>query len=555
MSQSLNTAPAIGIAYSMWLRARWSALGIALYLSCLAIAAQLFPGIREPVLLAALLLTTAITHLLQVFTLGPADLGVRGSGYPRHMFVFPLARRSLVGWPMLAGAITHGMLWILVATLVFKPAGFATPVFWPAALFAAATVWVQAISWTPFATPYARVPALAISITPLFCLGLWAGLYLERSTVSFVVVAMSIAWGVLAYVVGVRGLARARRGDDGNLSIVVRAFYAVFATPIRLNRRRTRQPFRSPAAAQLWHEWRRNACFLPAMLGMIGIPMLALNCQTIFNDQSRQTLLFGSVSVSTPAMTLLLWVGITLMLSATIGGSMGKFDLWGKEIMPSFFAVRPITNAKLINLKLVAAAMSAIASAAILLLMFGIWAAVETSPLNPRESVVRAMMGELTWRNTALACTAVLALIVIIWRGIAIGMLPSLTGRKWINVVIGVLITGAMTLAVIAGSWIYRNPVTRSDYLTALPWLLGVLVGAKACTAAATARVLTKNRLMDSQALACLLASWAASVATILAEIWYFGPLSWPVAGGVILLVPFSRLAIAPAALHWNRHR
>jgi hypothetical protein len=41
----------------------------------------------------------------------------------------------------------------------------------------------------------------------------------------------------------------------------------------------------------------------------------------------------------------------------------------------------------------------------------------------------------------------------------------------------------------------------------------------------------------------------------IFAGIWYFGPLSWPVAGGVILLVPFSRLAIAPAALHWNRHR
>ena len=81
----------------MWLRARWSALVMAIYLLVLAIIAQFYPGIREPVLLAAMLLTTALTHLIQVFTLGPADLGVRASGYPKHMFVLPLATRSLVG--------------------------------------------------------------------------------------------------------------------------------------------------------------------------------------------------------------------------------------------------------------------------------------------------------------------------------------------------------------------------------------------------------------------------------------------------------------------------
>jgi hypothetical protein len=555
MSRAFITAPALGIAHSMWLRARWAAAGIAIYLFCLTIAAQLFPGSREPMLLAALLLTAAIAHLLQVFTLGPSDLGIRASGYPKHMFVLPLATRSLVGWPMLLGGATHAALWILVATLVFIPAGFAAPRLWPAALVAAGTAWVQAIGWTPFPTPYLRVPALALAMTPLVCFGACAGLFLERSAVSSVVIAGSIFWGMLAYVFGVRGLSRARRGDEGNLNFVTDRIRAAVAGLFGAAELPARGPFRSPAAAQLWHEWRRNASFLPAMIGMIGVPMLALNCKVALDAHSDRTLIFGSVSISTPLMSFLMWAGLLLMLAGTIGASVGKFDLWGKEAMPSFFAIRPMTTSQFIGIKLAAVAFSALASVAILIVMLGIWAAVEVSPLNPRESLVRSAVGELTWQKAAMAGIGVLGLAAITWRGIAISLWPSLTGRKWISMVIAVFFTGAMTVAIIAGSWIYRHPEVRSDGLTALPWLLGVLVGAKACTAAGTAYVLTKRRLMELQTLAFLLACWVASVGVILAGIWYFELISWPAAAGAILLIPFSRLAIAPAALHWNRHR
>ena len=73
---------ALGIAYSLWLRMKWSLAGIVAYLATLAVAAQVFPGAGEPVMLAALLVTAAIAHLLQVFTLGPADIAVRASGFP-----------------------------------------------------------------------------------------------------------------------------------------------------------------------------------------------------------------------------------------------------------------------------------------------------------------------------------------------------------------------------------------------------------------------------------------------------------------------------------------
>jgi hypothetical protein len=177
------------------------------------------------------------------------------------------------------------------------------------------------------------------------------------------------------------------------------------------------------------------------------------------------------------------------------------------------------------------------------------------SPLNPRESLVRATVGELTWRKAAMAGIAVVGLCVFTWRGIAIGMWPSLTGRKWISIAMGVFITGAMTLAIIAGSWIYQNPGVQSDGLSALPWLLGALVGLKAGAAGRTITFMQNSRLMSLRTIALCMAGWLVSVLAVLAVIRSFSPLSWPVVAGATLLVPFTRLLIASAALHWNRHR
>ena len=265
--------------------------------------------------------------------------------------------------------------------------------------------------------------------------------------------------------------------------------------------------------------------------------------------------MFGSVSVSTPVMSLLMSVGLLLMLAATIGEGVGKFDIWGKEAIPSFFAVRPMTSAQFVRFKLVAAAFSTMASVTILLVLLAIWVAVEISPLNPRESAVRAAVGQVTWRKAAIAGVAVCGLCALTWRGIAIGIWPSLTGRKWITVAIGVVITGVMTLAIIAGSWIYRNPQIKSDCLSAVPWLLGVLVGAKVGAAGWAVRFLHSQRLMPPRAIALFVAGWVATVLSVLAGMWYFSLLSWLVVAGTTLFVPFTRLVIAPAALHWNRHR
>jgi hypothetical protein len=247
------------------------------YVFFLALAVQLFSNFAPFVMFASLVPTAAMGHWLTVLTLGPADLGVRGSGFPRDMLVLPLSTRSLIGWPMLYDSALNAILWLLFATAIFIPAGIPVPTLWPAAIFASATSWLQAVGWAPFPSPFARVPALVVSLTPLIVLGSWAGLYPASNIVSALVVACSLIWTWVAYLFGAYGLARARRGNDGAWSLS-RSRLSTISSRLSATARSARPPFRSAFAAQLWHECRRNAIFLPVMLGMISLPMLPMLC-------------------------------------------------------------------------------------------------------------------------------------------------------------------------------------------------------------------------------------------------------------------------------------
>jgi hypothetical protein len=545
--------PAATIAYSLWLRLRWAAAGISLYLVGLAIAAQLFPNSGEPVVLAALLLTAAFAHMLHVFTLGPADLGVKGSGFPTCMLTLPLSTRALAGWPMLCGASAHAILWVIVVYAVLIPAGFSPPVFWPAAMIGAGTVWAQAISWSPFPTPFARVPVLAVAMTPLVLLGIWAGRFLESPDVSVAAAVGAVVWAGCGYWFGVRGLSRARCGNvsdwHGFLAKVVAARLPRYFGSVRL------RSFRSATGSQLWHECRRNAVFLPAMIGFMGLPLLAMNCLGVLNGNAHNTLLFGSVSVTPAQMTLGIWLIVPLMAAATFGTSMGKLDLFGKDVMPSFFAIRPMTTTRFVALKLVATAITVIAAWAVIFALLTVWALVEASPLNARESLVRTAIQNLTLRQFALAVAVVIGLLFVTWRGIVNGMWPSLAGRKWVSSSIAVASLLGLTAAVVVGSWVYRHPEIQPRLEAGLPWVLGGLLATKFAVAAWALNDIGTLGLIERRSIIGLLVVWLVIAGGIVACIGGLVPISWQLAACVALFLPLARIAAAPAALHRNRHR
>ena len=203
--------PAAGIGYSIWLRLRWVLSGILIYIAVVAATVQLLlpSGMMIVGAVGAIVLAASVAHLLTAFTLGPADLGIRGSGYPKNMMVLPVRTQLLVCWPVIYGASTIAILWVLIALFILRPAGLMVPVVWPAALGAASTAWLQAIGWSPFPSPFARVPALAIALTPLVALGLWQGVLEKSDGVSLSIVLASLVWIAAAYYFGVAGLSRA----------------------------------------------------------------------------------------------------------------------------------------------------------------------------------------------------------------------------------------------------------------------------------------------------------------------------------------------------------
>jgi hypothetical protein len=537
----------------LWLRLRWGLAATTLYLIALAVAVQLVPNPGEPVVLAVLLLLASVTHMLQVFTLGPADLGAMRSGYPANMFVLPMPTRALVGWPMLYGAAVHVSLWLLVVWLVLLPAGFSPPVWWPAAVIAAFTAWVQAIGWSPFPIPFARVPAMAIAMIPVVILGVWAGVYLESGIVASLVVVGTAVWIVCAFGFAVHGLSRARCGHERAWAL---PGAARTAQSIRhLAGTHLRRPFRSPVTAQLWHECRRNSTYLPAMIAFLGLPLLVLNCVGVLNPESNRTLLFGSIAVSPAAMSLLVWVVIPMLLSISLGPGLGKFDFWGTDAIPSFFAVRPMTTWQFVAIKLIAAAFSACACWAFISLFVMTWAMVEASPLNPHPSLVRSFLGALTPRVAILACLVVLGLVVATWRTIVVGMWPSLFGRKWLSMTLGVAVFGQLTAAVVGAGWVYRHPELQDHAAVAVPWMLGGLLALKLCGIAGTLAALQKLTAIEFRTIVLILSCWLIAALGLFAALSRLVPMNWHLAAVIVLILPFVRILLAPIALTFNRHR
>jgi hypothetical protein len=548
-------SPALAIGYMLWLRLRWGAAATALYLIGLAVAAHTLRNAGEPIVIALLtFVIMPIAPLLQVFTLGPADLGVTRSGYPASMFVLPVETRRLVGWPMLYAGLVNASLWILVARLVLMPAGFTPPIVWVAALIAASTAWAQAISWSPFPTPFARVPALALALLPLVLFGFWAGLNFDSWAVKATVIAASLLWMAVAYRFAVRGLSRARGGTESSWTILPEIMRLALARP-RATSLSARRPFPTATAAQLWHECRRNAVFLPAMVAFVGLPMLALSCLSVLNPESDRTLLFGSIAVTPATMSLLFWLAVPLMFATSFGQALGKFDFWGKDQLPSFFAIRPLTTTRFVVVKLVAAAISALACCAILWLLVLIWAALEASPLNSRESLVRTAFAHLSPRNAAFAIGVMLGCLALLWRTIVTGMWISLAGRKGMSMAAAITSWISLTIAVVVGSWVYRHSEIQPRLMAALPWLLACLVIVKLCGAAGGMAALYRLHLAPARMLAIILLTWLTAATAILAGIRLVSPLNWQIVGVVLLIVPLIRIAISPVALYFNRHR
>ncbi len=550
------TSPALGIGYSLWLKTRWMTAMALVTLLIFAVASSAMTWAQEFILPAYLMVMVfELAVVSNAFVYGTADFGSQASSFPVHMMVLSASTWQLVGWPMIYCGIFYAIVWMVSAALLLFPVGFHPPLIWPATTAAAVVVWIQAVSWSPFPTPFAHIPAMVLAIAPLFFLGMWAGIERTSLLVPMAVTACNLLWILAAYGVGVKGLSRTRTGSQSDLLEKIRKQW--WATIDRRFSRRDREkaPFRSMEAAQLWHECRRNVRNLPMMIAFIAVPMFPLVCLPFFEQKENSGLLIGKTIV-TPAMLVVgIWISSPLMLSFLNAASFGKFDFWGKAPMSSFFATRPMRTTQYVIVKLKAAAIVAATCWAIILSLLVAWAALEASPLNRHESLIRHLLEQATPGSVVALLLGLAGLLFCTSRNLASGMWLTLCGRKWVANAIGFVTLGLTPIAGLIGWWIYLHREIQPEVMVFGPWILGAAVAVKLFAATAIFTALWHFQLIKAPMAFKLAAGWCVVASCFFAVICCFVSPTWAMASAVLLVVPLTSLAAAPLALFANRHR
>jgi hypothetical protein len=148
--------------------------------------------------------------------------------------------------------------------------------------------------------------------------------------------------------------------------------------------------------------------------------------------------------------------------------------------------------------------------------------------------------------------------IVLTWLQMVQGLWMGLAGRAWAKAVAVLgfsVLVGLLCLA----AWLAKSPQHWQRLADLLPWLAGAAVALKGIAAFWVFRILHRRRVVPPRVLRGALAVWLLWAAGL------FGVLYWLLPSdrvsvsalvfGIVLTLPLTRLALAPLALTWNRHR
>ena len=536
-------SPARAIWWQMWHQHRWFVAAELAYLLLAAMLSHWLPDLFRRASLDATEIPMATQHLglpiglvivhwIAIFQLTNTDL--KNVGFPGYMFVLPVRTRALVGIPMLVGSVAMAGLWLFFAGLILRPVGIAAPLWWPAAAFVAGLTMLQALSWTPFTQNWLRIAAAV----PLILVGIGGiALMLWTGMPEFFMTGALLGAAAGCYAAAVAAVARNRRGDNIEWRLAGRILEW-----INHCRSTSRRPFASPAAAQVWFEWRGHGWLLPVFL----LCMLIWPIGVIFLHPEDKAF---------PWKILAVLLAVPSLIAGIVSSSLGRQDAWTKYEMTSFLATRPVRTAALVRAKLVMAALSTVATWLVVMPFIGL-----TLVRPGFVADILQLAQTVGYGRTLVTALAILAAAVAsTWLQLVANLWTGLTGRSW--VVTGVSVTLAIIMFACAGIgfWIYLHPQWYAAVRAAGPWLLLGLILVKLMVAALVVAALARSRLVAPGSIAAMVALWCLVVAGLCVAIHFFapsGPMGLGTAAAAIALgIPFSRLAAAPLALAWNRHR
>jgi hypothetical protein len=446
----------------------------------------------------------------------------------------PVSNQTLVAVPMVAGCLTIAAVWCAIALLVFRPAGANAQLAWPAAALVLGLALLQVGSWIPVAQSWLRVALVPLAITAVPLCSLILSLFVAEA----VLAALLLAPLPLLYFAAVHFVAKARRGDAYDW----RAWRRL-VEQIAEWRQPAKHPFPSAYRAQAWFEWRGHGWFLPLTLGPMIVVTVPLLQAVDRSDVAAGWRLMGIVAV------------MPMFFAMIMGGQVGRQDMWSDYAMTPFLAARPVSTQRLVVAKfwmclgctLVCFAMTQLG---VLMLL-----------LRPGFAAHAAEVAQSIgiWKSIAIVSGASLGLIAITWLQMAANAWMSLTGRTWLINAVAFTFSGLIGVGALAGVWVYLHVELHGYFIAAAPWVMQLMLVLKAVAAVAVVIGLLRARLIGPAGAATLVGLWCLVVGSLNVAAWWLLPgdaqLLAKLAGGIVLLVPFSRLVGAPLALHWNRHR
>jgi hypothetical protein len=490
----------------------------------------------------------SILWVFSIFAFTESDSRRGFTGIPGRLFTLPVRTRTIVTWLTLGGALAASGLYFAWAKLVFAPAGFPLPLWFPLAALATGIVFFQATVWGLASFPWLRALALVAGFFGFMVLN--AEGIAERSswqqTEPFRALTV-LAFLPVAYAAALFGV-QAERCGGWHLWTWIRNLVRVIA---RLLPRR-KASFASAAGAQLWFEWRRKGWFLSLGLaiGIAGtlvlLPIVVLS--------SEPQLPFSQLIATNALFYPLLIAGIA-------GLGLAKSDFWSKEIaLDSFQALRPETSAELVFAKL---------KTATLFIFLGCffagplcWLVTRLHNWQDLWSVaeVQQKLGQLLpAESSARLVVATLAIIVLLWHTLTRTLSLALTGRMAATNA-QMFVGGALFLTIL---WLVHWLGCRPEKLVRFTSLLyaicaAVLVWKLAHTLRFFRRAIRQG-LLSERASFVLLLIWFAGVVSACV----FGWLLWAhttapqrvLSLAVVWLFPNGALAQSVLNLASNRHR
>ncbi|MGH9456629.1 MAG: hypothetical protein ACRD2J_03200 [Thermoanaerobaculia bacterium] len=530
--------PAAAITWELFRRHRVGFGLLVVYALLLVTLQAIVPAMSEDerynlLILGALLpLACFGFYFVGVFSFGmDGDLMARQSMYPRRMFVLPVSSGSLTFWPMFWGVASVSLLWLIFRFLTPLPPGWKLASVWPMAAMAATLMWIQAFSWMSYPVTGARIAITALVLTGNNISGMFAlenGVAEQRMLALYLPQIPFAAW--LAWL----AVRRARRGQS----------FERAAGESASDASRSRRRFATPVAAQQWLEWRSFGWSLPLMVAIV-LPFELLVLFGMREARGAVYEILAGILLQMPFLAL--FVATSMSRSAA------------EESRTTFFFTRPIGSAALVLSKFRVAFASTLL--AWLVTIAGVTAVAVSSEVGDHLVQTWQWVRDVVGVTRASLLLAFLAagLLLMTWKMLLLSLAIVLTGREWL--IKGSAFAALVTLTLLPPAywWAIRRDEVIEAAWDAIPLVLASLVVAKTLAGGWVALQLDRSRLVAPPMLPAAAAIWAGTVLVVYLFLRWAVPAilvpGWVLALMAIAFVPLVRIAAAPLAMDWNRHR